>query len=254
MLVNLFTNAFEAMCDTGGCLTVQTSNVVKKQSWDDLFHVQQPAGDYICISISDTGAGIPDVEKKRIFEPFFTTKFLGRGLGLAAVAGIIKNHGGSILLESSPDTGTTFRIFLHRTTPILDLQEFDFFTSLNKASGKILLVDDEPQIIQILGTLLASQGYDVITAGGGFEALQKMKSNKDDIKLIILDVKMPNIDGSETFKGLKAMKPDVDIIVASGFNKDTALANIYLDPQDEFMQKPFNMERLFAKLEEVMKT
>jgi PAS domain S-box-containing protein len=252
MLVNLFTNAFEAMVDTGGCLTARTSNIVKKEPWEDLFHAKQPAGDYVCISISDTGVGISDEAKKRLFEPFFTTKFLGRGLGLAAVAGITLNHGGALLLESTPGRGTTFHVFLHRTEKNEETTAVAH-TDISRTAGKILLVDDEPQIIQILKTLLASQGYEVITAGSGFEALQQMKNHKNEIRLVILDVKMPDLHGSETFKLLKAMSPPLAIIVASGYDEDIALANIYLDPQDEFMQKPFHMERLFDKLEEIIR-
>lgn len=117
MLVNLFTNAFEAMEDTGGCLTVRISNVVKSRGWEDLFHKEHPAGEYVCIQISDTGAGIPKELRERIFEPFFTTKFPGCGLGLAVVAGIAQNHGGSILLESRPQQGTTFSILFRRAEP-----------------------------------------------------------------------------------------------------------------------------------------
>ncbi len=254
MLVNLFTNAFEAMEDSGGKLSVVTSNVAKIEGWEDFFHKEHPAGHYVCIKISDTGAGITEDVKKRIFEPFFTTKFVGRGLGLAAVAGIAQNHGGSILLESIPNEGTTFSVLLRRATEIeIEAQHSDHTEEPNKAYlGKILLIDDDPQVIQIIENILQSHGYDVLTATGGHIALQMMRTYKDKIKLIILDVQMPDMNGSAVFKGLKKMKSNINILIASGYDKKKALTEIFLDPNDDFIQKPFEIDMLLEKVTKIL--
>jgi len=249
MLVNLFTNAFEAMEDTGGCLTVKTSNMVKKEKWEDLFHNIYPAGEYIRVQISDTGVGIPEETQKRIFEPFFTTKFLGRGLGLAAVAGIAQNHGGSILVESSPNGGATFSIFLRRAKDTEESSASRQRLSHNTPKDKILIIDNESQIVEILKKHLTTADYDVITAEQGINALRLMEKHKKAINLVILDIQVSDMDGSAVFKALKTIKPGIGVIISSGYDEKTALSKIQLGPQDTFLAKPYEIEQLREKIE-----
>lgn len=251
MLVNLFTNAFEAMENTGGCLTVKTSNMVKKEKWEDLFHNVYPAGEYVRIQISDTGMGIPEETKKRIFEPFFTTKFLGRGLGLAAVAGIAQNHGGSILVESSPDGGATFSIFLKQAKDAAESSAPRRDLSHSMQKGKILIIDNESQIVEILKKHLTAAGYDVLTAEQGINALRIMEQNKKSINLAILDVHVADMDGNAVFKALKTIRPDIGVIISSGYDEKTALSKIQLGPRDVFLAKPYELEQLREKIEQI---
>ncbi len=242
--LNLFINARDAMPD-GGVLLVTTENIELDAS-SAIEHGGLRPGQYILLSIQDSGSGIPEEIQPHIFEPFFTTKDTGKGtgLGLAAVYGTIKDHHGDISVKSTPGLGTIFSIFL----PVAPSEQHAHASRDNDnvvpGKGTILLVDDE-EIIRTTGTLLLEEiGYQVILAENGQEAVELYKAQKDAVDLIILDVVMPVMDGRDAYKQIRAMDPDVPIVISSGFAKDVSMSEILADGRTAFIMKPFNFAEL----------
>ncbi len=222
VFMNLITNASEAMGDNKGVITV-TGEVIEDVNdipcgafvSDDM-----PYGGYVCINVSDTGCGMSLETMERIFEPFFTTKITGRGLGMAAVMGIVHSHKGALWLDSEEGVGTTFRVFLpiakrekHSTT-FMSREKPDLW----KGSGLVLLVDDEEALRLVGEKMLRHLGFDVVTAANGREALEIFKVKKAAIESVMLDLTMPDMDGEETFRELKKLDQNVKVIIVSGFS------------------------------------
>ncbi len=248
--INLFTNSFEAMEKDGGCLTVRTSKEINKSSWKcpSLQH-EHPSGDYIYVSISDTGPGIPKNIQKKIFEPFFTTKFLGRGLGLAATTGIIQSHGGCISVDSNIGRGTIFHIYL----PCAEDKEKMLQPGKKIRKDKILIVDDEEQILSLLEDMLTRMGHQVIAVNNGLDALKIFRKDKDTINLAILDIQMPDIDGKRLFMEMKMTDPEMKVLISSGYDEKTALDNMGPYTPEGFIQKPYRIATLKEKIKEILR-
>lgn len=223
VVMNLITNASDAIGDGKGVITV-TGRLLGSE--DDIpsgafVSDEMPHGRYICIEVSDTGCGMSLETMERIFEPFFTTKTTGRGLGMAAVMGIVHSHKGALWLTSEEGKGTTFQVFLpavkkegHSTTFMMR----DQTTDLWKGSGLILLVDDEEEL-RLVGTkMLKHIGFAVITAATGKEAIEVFQKRKKDIEAVLLDLTMPEMDGEETFNALKKIDSTAKVIIVSGFS------------------------------------
>lgn len=256
LLIGLFNNAFEAMEKTGGKLFVQTSNVPDKAAWKcQTFKTEYPAGDYICIRISDTGPGISKDMFKKIFEPFYTTKFMGRGLGLAAAAGITQRHNGCISVDSEPGKGAVFDIFLPCSKEIIrEVIKPEVIRSDSKPAGDTILVaDDEPQILSLLNDILAMMGYKVLKALNGTEALEIFKKEKDKVKLAILDIQMPGIDGRKLFAEMRAINPSIKVIISTGYDEKTAIEGMDANPPDGFIQKPYRTMALKEMIRQMLK-
>ncbi len=246
VLLNLYVNAWQAMSD-GGTLYLKTENAILDENYVKPYKVVP--GKYVKVTVTDTGVGIEKEHLERIFEPFFTTKEMGRGtgLGLASVYGIIKNHGGYINVYSEKKLGTTFTFYL----PASDkeaVQEQEKTVEVVKGSETILLIDDEAMILEVGQELLSELGYTVITANGGEEALRLFEENRDRIQLIIMDMIMPVMSGGQTFDRLKAMSPDIKILLSSGYSLNGQATQILERGCDGFIQKPFNMNQLSQKI------
>jgi len=251
VLMNLFVNAWQAM-PGGGELFLETDNVVLDEKYLNPFSLVP--GRYVKISITDTGIGMDKSTQKRIFDPFFTTKEMGRGtgLGLASAYGIIKNHGGIINVYSEKGDGATFTIYLPASeSEVVDLKS-ELSVGIRRGSETLLLVDDEPMIIDTGKALLKALGYEVFTAKGGKEAISLYEKKKDRIDVVILDMIMPDMSGGDTFDRLKTINPDVKVILASGYSIDGHAGEIMNRGCDAFIQKPFNMKQLSNKLNEVL--
>ncbi len=253
VLINLFTNAFEAMEQGAGRLAVRTVNVYRDVWKCHALERMHPAGEYVFVAVSDTGHGIPVDIRQRIFEPFFTTKFLGRGLGLAAAAGIIQNHGGCISFESTEGKGTSFYFYL----PCAAAEERKVPEAILQAPkavqpGTILLVDDEPMILSSIGQMLTEMGHVVLSAGSGKEALGIFMNGMDAIRLAILDVQMPDMDGKELFDELKSHKSDLKVLMSSGFDEQAALSGMGVLRPEGFIQKPYQSAALRKKIAEIL--
>jgi two-component system cell cycle sensor histidine kinase/response regulator CckA len=243
VLIDIAQNAIEAM-PNGGTLSIRTAS-----GYYDKDKITEPGfnpGEYVHISISDTGIGMNDDVLKHIFEPFFTTKrALGKsGLGLSMAYGVIKNHGGFITVSSTLGQGTTFNIFL----PVLRKERKIINGQLktSKSKLKILVVDDEEFLRILLADLLGELGHEVIQAGNGVEALKIYKNMKDEIDLVILDIIMPFMDGFDVFKELKQIKSDVKVIFTSGFSADEKMMiNLTaVEPNVRYIQKPYQLNEI----------
>jgi two-component system, cell cycle sensor histidine kinase and response regulator CckA len=210
-------------------------------------------GAYIKISVTDTGIGMDEETRGKVFEPFFSTKDKGSGtgLGLASAYGIVKNHGGFMSVYSEEDRGSTFNVYL----PASDkeaIKEIQNVQDIIKGAGTILLVDDQEIITEVGSEMLNMLGYDVIVANGGKDAAEVYETHKDSIQLVILDMIMPGVGGEETFNRLRLINPDVKIILASGYSMEGQASRILARGCCGFIQKPFNLQELSIKLQQIM--
>jgi len=250
VLLNLYLNAADAM-GGGGKLFIETKNIIdtdiKNKPYDP------KPGNYVLLKVSDTGAGMDKETIERIFEPFFTTKKMGRGtgLGLASAYGIIKAHGGYIDVESKKDRGTTFSIYLPALGIKIERKVEQSGQSI-KGNEVVLFVDDEEVVIEVSSQMLQYLGYSVYEAKGGKEALEIYEDNKDRIDLVVLDLIMPDMGGSDTYDRLKEINSDVKVLLSSGFSIDGQAEDIMKRGCNGFIQKPFNVIELSQKIKEVL--
>jgi PAS domain S-box-containing protein len=250
VFLNLLVNAGQAM-PGGGSITI-TTRLTSIDENNSRFHDIQP-GNYVSIRVSDTGKGMDEETIGKIFEPFFTTKTLGHGtgLGLATVYGIIRNHGGAIFATSALNQGTSFTLFL----PASDKKfspEIETPQAVARGSETLLLVDDEPMIIEVGRQILAALGYNVLTAASGEEALEIFGRGHDRIDLLIIDMIMPQMSGGELFDKLKKIKPTVKVLLASGYSIEGEAREILERGCAGFIQKPFTMSELSVKLRKML--
>ncbi|MEJ2627574.1 MAG: ATP-binding protein [bacterium] len=247
-LHNICLNARDVMPE-GGKLTIITKNITMHQSHKEYIS-NLVQGDYVKITISDTGFGMDKKTKLRIFEPFFTTKPQGEGtgLGMSMVYGIVKNHNGYIKVESEIGKGTNVIIFFPR---IKENQTNIKKKVINDNSKYILFVDDEDVIREVGERMLNKGGYKVLLAKDGKEAVEVFKKNIDSIALVIIDVIMPVMDGMETSKILRNIKPEIDIIFTSGYGPEDRPDLLKLNGE-YFIKKPFQTEMFIEKVDEIL--
>jgi CheY-like chemotaxis protein len=250
VFMNLYVNAWQAM-PGGGAIYLETENVLLDD--EQVFPYAVKPGDYIRISITDTGTGMDEKTKERIFDPFFTTKEMGRGtgLGLATVYGIIKGHGGMINVYSEPGHGTTFTIYLPASEKEV-VKEKTAAGTIARGTETILLVDDEHMVLEVSRELLESMGYRVYAAGSGQEAIAVYMEKRNEIDLVLLDMIMPGISGGETFDRLREINPDARVLLSSGYSITGQAQEIMDKGCNGFIQKPFQLEKLSGKVREML--
>lgn len=253
-LINVCLNARDAM-PSGGILKLVTGNqtlskeiYLNQRGWKE--------GDYVRITLSDTGSGIAPEIQSQIFEPFFTTKEPGRGtgLGLSMVYGIIQNHGGYIDFKSQPGQGSTFDLFLPARTGAVIQEESSALhpTVPPEGSETILIVDDEDIIRQLGADILEDVGYKVIGAARGEEAVRLVQQRRSDIDLVVLDVIMPGMGGRETFRKLKKINPEIKVLLSSGYSTDGEVGEILKEGVGGIVQKPYKDEELIRMVRAVL--
>ena len=250
VLINLYLNAWHAMPD-GGDIYIQTENVCLSEEYCKPFEV--PQGNYVKVSVTDTGMGIePDIIE-RIFEPFFTTKEVGKGtgLGLASAYGIIKNHNGIIRVYSEKNHGTTFNLYLPASN-LEVVDDIEISTEMVKGNEAILLVDDEKTTIKVEELMLRKLGYQVTPALGGKEAVELYKEKMVDFDLVALDMIMPEMNGKDTYDALKKINPAVKVLLVSGYSQNKQIDELMDQGCHGFIQKPFDIVQLSQKLREVL--
>lgn len=253
ILANLFVNARDAIDDVGR-ITIETGNSVIDESFC-ADHTDIVPGEYVCLSVSDTGLGMDKHTLANIFEPFFTTKELGKGtgLGLATVYGAVKQNNGYIYVTSEPGTGTTFSIYLPRCEGKdgHTIKEGEAEES-PKGSETILLVEDEPELLNMAAMILAQLGYNVLAAKDPGGALQLAREHDGDIDLLMTDVVMPEMNGRDLAKNILSLYPDIKCLFMSGYTADVIAHHGVLDEGVHFIQKPFTMNDLAGRLREVL--
>lgn len=252
VLLNLYLNAWQAM-PAGGNLFLETKNAFFDPA-ESKRRSMQP-GKYVRTSITDTGIGMDASIKDRIFEPFFTTKELGRGtgLGLAMVYGIIRNHYGHIDVVSEPGKGSSFIFYLPASEK--EVTDRDQGTSeVIKGTETVLLIDDEPTVLQVSKAILETLGYKVYDVHDGEQAIALYAQKKDEIDVIVLDMIMPGLSGSQTFDGLREINPRARVILSSGYSLNDQARTIMDRGCAGFVQKPFDVTQISRKLREVLET
>jgi two-component system cell cycle sensor histidine kinase/response regulator CckA len=252
VLLNLAVNARDAMPD-GGMLTIETTNVdVDGYSVADPGVV--PAGQYVCLTVADTGTGMDEPTRARLFEPFFTTKDVGKGtgLGLATVYGIVKQSGGFVTVESEPDQGAVFRIYLNRLAPQARPAERVRSTVAPAGSETILLVEDDDAVREIAVGILERNGYRVLAACDGVEALRKLNESGEEVDLLLTDVVMPRLNGSLLAERLVTERPPLKVLFMSGYADEAIESDGTIRLGTDFIQKPFTAAILAAKVREVL--
>jgi signal transduction histidine kinase len=253
--MNLIINASEAIDDQGGIISVRTGYLENDQVdlKDYPFADELAQGPYVFMEVADTGCGMDSTTLSKIFDPFFTTKFTGRGLGLPAVLGIVRSHQGALKIDSAPGQGTTFRIlFPAMETAIETIGPEKNGKDTWKGRGLILLVDDEESVRDLCGRMLEHMGFEVVTADDGRKALEVFKKHQNRIQCVLLDLTMPDMDGSEAFIELRRLDPGLRVLLCSGYNEQTLVNGFFEKGLSGFIQKPYQLNDLKMKLKSVL--
>jgi two-component system, cell cycle sensor histidine kinase and response regulator CckA len=257
LVMNLVINGGEAIGDEPGTLTVRvrTEHFTERRERPRSEGFPIVTGEYVRIDVTDTGAGMDPETRNRIFEPFFTTKFLGRGLGLSAALGIVRGHRGAISVRSEPGRGTTFTVLLPvpRDARVSDRVSGRFSVETGfQGAGIILVADDEEGIRALVSNVLGEAGYTVELAEDGQQAVERLRDLGDDVRLILLDLTMPELGGAEAATELRRMHPNTPIVAMSGYGDIEVLQRFSEAGVDEFLPKPFTPEELAAKVRDVL--
>ena len=251
VLMNLVVNARDAM-PNGGTITIAAQNLYIDESYAKM-NIESKIGNYVVVTIADTGTGIPPEVIERVFDPFFTTKEVGKGtgLGLSTVIGIVKNHGGFIEVSSQLGKGSQFKVYLPSTQERRIEAAQENVAQIGN-SELILVVDDEPVICEILKTTLESQNFEVFTAQDGIEAIATYVQNKKKIRLVLIDMMMPEMDGATAISTLQQLNPQVQVIAMSGLASTEALAQAAGREIQGFLAKPFTKSDLLNTVSGVL--
>jgi two-component system cell cycle sensor histidine kinase/response regulator CckA len=254
VVMNLITNASEALGNKDGVISVA---IAKVESGQGAFAASQPApnpGGYLQLEVSDTGSGMTTETLARIFDPFFTTKFAGRGLGLAAVQGIIRSHGGVIDVASTYGQGSRFEILLPCIgEPVRDTGELALSASTREygsVAGTVLVVEDEEVLRVAVSKMLRREGFSVIEAGDGTTGANLFRANEFKIDVVLLDLSLPGMPGREVLEELRRIRPDVKVILTTAFSHENALSSISEQHLWGYVRKPYQFSELTGLLRE----
>src|SRR5208283_3279187 len=252
VLMNLAANARDAM-PAGGHLVIQTDTVNVDSNYGEA-HFFEKAGLYAVLTVSDTGVGMDRETREKIFEPFFTTKEVGKGtgLGLSMVYGILKQHNGNINVYSEVGKGTTFKLYL----PLAQAKRKTISKpneTLPAGKGEsIIIAEDERQVRESMRLLLEKNGYKIIEAENGEDAVRRFKDNIGEVSLVVLDVIMPVKNGREAYEEIKGIEPGIKTIFMSGYTDDIISKNGIFEEDFDFISKPINPDTLMRKISDVL--
>jgi signal transduction histidine kinase/CheY-like chemotaxis protein/ABC-type uncharacterized transport system substrate-binding protein len=254
VIMNLCTNAYHAMRESGGVLSVSLAETVIHPADDRVAARSIPPGNYACLTVSDTGAGIPERIQARIFEPYFTTKAKneGTGIGLSVARGIIESHGGLITLESEPGRGATFQVLIPILQTAPEAAPAPTFAEVPRGDERILLVDDEEMVARMVAQLLDSLGYTVAVRVSPVEALAAFEARPDGFDLVITDQTMPQMTGSEMARRMLAIRPALPIILCTGFSELISEAQARARGIRAYVMKPVVRAEIAAVIREVL--
>ncbi len=245
IVINLVMNASEALGDGPGTVTVSTGAAEFDQSYLSAAYAATDlaGGWYTFIEVSDTGAGMDAETTAKAFDPFFSTKFTGRGLGLAATLGIVRGHRGAIRVRSEPGRGSSFSV-LFPCTPRSTVTQPESSADARPSQGRILIVDDEPSVRAVGERMLTKLGFGVTTAADGPRGVELFTAEPNGFALVLLDMMMPGLDGEQVFRMLRRVRPDVRVVLMSGYNEHEATHRFAGRSLQGFLAKPFRLEAL----------
>jgi len=254
ILMNLVINAAEAIGERGGFIRISTGITrVDHELLSQLAGATQISlGDYVFIEVTDDGCGMSPETQARVFDPFFTTKFTGRGLGLAAVLGIARGHRGAISLRSELGKGTTFKLLLPKAEGPLDVSEATALKDGWGSEGNLLIVEDEEDVRSVTSLMLEQAGFVPEPAVDGQQAVEKFQASPNRYRAVLLDLTMPRLDGVETLRELRRIRPDVRVLLMSGFSSKEVMERLDGDAPNGFIQKPFLPKELLEALRGVL--
>ncbi|MBI4670818.1 MAG: response regulator [Chloroflexi bacterium] len=254
VLMNLIVNASDAIGDKQGTIALSTGVVHADREYlsNSFMAPELREGTYAFVEVADDGGGMDKETQAKIFDPFFTTKFTGRGLGLAAVLGIVRGHGGAIRVYSEPGSGSVFRVLL----PVKEMPQHVEKSSgellKQKGNGTVLVIDDEEVVRNVTKRMLARIGYTPILAEDGPAGIELYKTNRDEVVCVLLDMTMPRMSGEETLRHLKEINSEVRVLLMSGYSEQEASARFNGKGVAAFMQKPYTPQDLQEKIQEIL--
>lgn len=257
VVMNLITNASDALGEAAGTIALETGAMEATREYLAASYVDDdlPPGPYVYVRVSDDGCGMDRTTISRIFDPFFTTKFTGRGLGLAAVLGIIRSHGGAIRIDSAPGRGSSFTVLLpaqsdavYETPAVLD----DAGIFHWRHEGEVLVIDDETVVLEAASQMLRNAGMTVTVAHDPRQGVEVFASRSAAFDVVLLDVTMPNLNGTEVLEKLRAVRADVPVVLMSGYDQHEVMQMLEQDQIRAFIQKPFGPRELLTKVRDVL--
>jgi len=249
VIMNLVTNASEALLDQPGRVAVRCGVMNADAAYlkDTFGSPDVKSGDFVYLEVSDPGCGIDETFRNRIFEPFFSTKFTGRGLGLASVLGIVRGHGGAIKVSTEAGAGTRFRVLLPPATASVRPARASTSEkrSARRGPARVLVVDDDEAVLEIAGEFLKRSGFNVVTAESGMAALDILNGEGGaEIDVVVLDLSMPGLDGRETLVEIRDLRPELPVVVASGFGESVTAERFPSEEIASFVRKPYEAEEI----------
>jgi CheY-like chemotaxis protein len=261
IVMNLVINASEALEERPGHITIRTGMTKADSANLAPPHPsapEVPEGDFVVLEVSDTGCGMTPETQAKILDPFFTTKFVGRGLGLAAVLGVVRAHAGTLQIQSEPGRGSTFHILLPLSkSPAADGAAAPALSAGPNQHGKrgtVLLVDDDKGVLRVATQMLQKSGFAVITATDGKEAVTKFRAQAASITAVVLDLTMPQMGGDEALEQIRLIRPDARVLLVSGFSQPEPGPRWTTEDRWAFLQKPFKPADLIDALQELLKS
>jgi len=258
IIMNIVTNASEASGEGDGVITIRTSEwnptTQNFQSWYVLGDL--PASRSVVLTIQDTGCGMASEMIPKIFDPFYSTKFPGRGLGLAALLGLAQAHAAAIAVRSQPDVGTEFSLLFPATTTSPSTKRAPVFSIPTQHSSltkkpTVLVVDDEEDVRVACSMIFEEMGLKTLVASDGQIGIQVFQQHQHDIMVVLLDLTMPNMDGQQFFEYLQGLNATIPVILSSGYSEEEAMKRFHNPDMAAFIQKPYQVETLIAKVEEI---
>jgi CheY-like chemotaxis protein len=256
VVMNLITNASDALGEGSGRISMSTGivQVDSELLADPLVSGSPGQGKHVFFEVADNGSGMDDATRARIFDPFFTTRFTGRGLGLAAVLGIVRSHEGAVRVSSQPDKGTIFRVMFPSVGARAEASRAASVAPADswKGVGTILVIDDEDVVRRATTRILERAGLKVISARDGAEGLERFQQNSNHISAVVLDLAMPGMGGEEVFRELHAARPDLPVVLISGYDEQEATERFTAQGIAGFVCKPFDAEGLLGPVRKAL--
>lgn len=256
VVMNLVINAAEAIGQHEGTVTIRTRSVgLEDRSAVRGADLERTDGDYVLLEVDDTGPGMDAETQARIFEPFFSTKATGRGLGLAAVGGIVRGHHGSISVDTTPGKGTRFGILLPAAEPEAETRSEEATDPAAEGTvdgGTVLVVDDEDAVRTVARIILEENGYNVLTAEDGREGVDLFRQHADEVQVVLLDLTMPHMGGREAMAAMREIRPGVRVLLSSGYDDQEAASELAGNRVTAFIHKPYRAEQLLASVREIL--